>query len=105
MFMRRQMAVYQRERAVALIWMGMMAVEVVKWRVYPLRSVCWARGVRADEGSGGGEWGGGMVMAVIGEETRVRRRRKERMRLRRARGWCIVVPIFGAMVEKTDASE
>jgi len=53
--MRRQMEVYQRERAVALIWMGIMAVEVVKCRVYPFRSVCWARGVRAEGGDGGRE--------------------------------------------------
>jgi len=93
--MRRQIEVYQRERAVALIWMGMMAVEALKWSVYPFRSACWARGRRAEEGGGGGgDWGGGRMMAVMGEERRAGRRRKGRERVRReARdlGWCIVV--------------
>ena len=105
MFMRRQMAVYQRERAVALIWIGMMAVEVVKWRVYPLRRVCWARGVRAVGSGGSGEWGGGMVIAVTGEEIWVRRRKKKRMRLRKARGWCIVLTRSGVIIKIFGASE
>ena len=56
-------------------------------------------------GSGGsGEWGGGMVIAVIGEEIRVRRRKKKRMRPR-ARGWCIVLTRSGVIIEIFGASE
>lgn len=71
-----------------------------------MRRLCWARGVRAVGSGGSGEWGGGMVIAVTGEETRVRRRKKKkRMRLRRARGWCIVLARSGVIIEKFGASE